>query len=848
MDEIRRKLEFIDSQLAGGIDFHKRIIGAAPLLFCAVGLIFGIVVQNFLFLPVLVWGVLLVCGAVSVVFCFIKRTNRLSVVAYLTLICFVSLGAVRLTSFYEASGDDIRRLVGEERQLANVRGLIVTKPYIAKNDGWEFSRFVHADAVSSFYLKVEEIKSVDGWLKTAGMVRVQVGEPVLDLKVGDYVQAYCWLSRFGGATNPGQFDARKYLERRGVFVSASVRLRDGIEVLSDSSKGAFTKMKRRIREAAWQSLLGGMLLEDDGKGLLEALLLGQRGNISRETHEAFRKTGLLHFISLSGMHFGILIGIIWWLCKTVGFDKPMRAVVCIIATGVFLIVVPLRAPTLRAAIICWVFCISLLFRRRVSPLNGLSLAAIILLLIRPTGLFEAGWQLSFTAVLGIILFTDRIHFFIYEKITDLPWRKSKRRTTAFFWIISKPGPYVLRLFSVGLAAWVGSAGVLLYHFYRVNLFSSVWTVLTFPIVAGILTIGFLKMLFSLLLPSVALVLGIVVAELADVLIWVVKLIASWDISEILLGKVSWLAILWYYGIVIFMSFVHYRWSSVEMRRRVCAVMVLGLVTFLGVSRWQRSHGDDLVVTCLNVGHGQAIVIGFAGGENILFDAGSLHNKDIGWRIVNNFLDYRGIGEIDSIVISHNDVDHINGIPEVVGHCKVGGVYANDAFFVKADKWGTAKFLGERLSVRDFVIQELEADFGVGADIKKLWPSEQVANEKDLSDNDQSLVLLVEFAGRKVLLCSDIEQFAQRQLLRENPGLRADILVVPHHGSVKTLDKDFLDSIGAEVLICSCGRRDYERQRTAERGDGAKQFYTARDGAVEVRISEDGSITTETFVR
>src|SRR4030043_442897 len=95
-------------------------------------------------------------------------------------------------------------------------------------------------------------------------------------------------------------------------------------------------------------------------------------------------------------------------------------------------------------------------------------------------------------------------------------------------------------------------------------------------------------------------------------------------------------------------------------------------------------------------------------------------------------------------------------------------------------------------------------------MKILWPNEQLYDINDLSDNDRSLVSLIEFAGTKILLCSDIEEFAQRELLRLNPDLKADVVVVPHHGSVTTLDAEFLEHLDADVLICSCGRRQYER--------------------------------------
>jgi DNA internalization-related competence protein ComEC/Rec2 len=861
LDDIQRKLALIDRQLAGGslANFHKQIISTAPLLFVVAGLISGIVIQNTFDLSVSIWLILLGLSTITTVFFFIIQqssstnyqspiTNYQYATAYLALICFLCLGAMRLISFEQPKGDDICNFVGDERKLATIRGLIVTKPYVNRQRDWEFARFMHTDPASSFYLKVKEVEAIDGWAKASGTVRVQVGEPVLDIKDGDYIQAYCWLDKFKGATNPGQFDIAEYLARRNVFVAASVKSRDGIELLQSGSAGIFTNVKREVREKAAQALLSGVSPEDDSRGLLEALLLGYRGNIDSKTYEAFRKTGLLHFISLSGLHVGILMGVIWWLCKTVGLMKRARAVICIIAIGVFLMIVPPRAPTLRAAIIGFVFCISFFFRRKSNSLNTLSLAAIVLLLIRPTQLFEAGWQLSFATVLGILLFAERIHFFLYEKITERSWFKNAPKAKPFFRIVSKPGPYLLRLFSVGLAAWLGGVGILLYHFYTINPLSSIWTVVAFPLVGCVLTIGFLKIILSFLLPTVAVALGVIVTGLADFLIWAVKLLAHLDISQILIGHVSITPVIFYYIFVVFVGFVYFQRPLIK--RAVCSVMILALVICLGVLSWQKTNRNDLLLTCLDVSHGQAIFAQLPGGTNILFDAGSLHKNDVGRRIVTPFLDYVGINKISSIIISHNDIDHINGIPEIAEHCKVGSIYANEAFFDKAGKWGAAKFLSESLHEKGLEIKALNRNLNLrsGVKIKFIWPDEEKCAAGQLSDNDKSAVSLIEFAGRRVLLCSDIEKFAQKELMQAYPDIRAEIVVVPHHGSARTLESNFLESFGADIFICSCGRREYERQQVIMAEKEVKSFYTARDGAVTVWVGKDGEVRTTAFTK
>jgi len=901
MDDIQRKLALIDRQLAGGrlAILHKQIVGTAPLLFVAVGLIAGIVIQDLFGLSIWLWLILLaLCitsAAVSYLANYIRHLveeeNLPYVIAYIALMAFLCLGAMRLISFEQPRGDDICNFVGSERELttdytdkikdsssqgvhrtatgkklksvksvksavkkpnerklATIRGLIVTKPYVNREQDWEFARFMHTDPASSFYLKVKEIETVAGWAKVSGTVRVQVAEPVLDLKDGDFIQAYCWLDRFEGATNPGQFDIKRYLARRGVFAAASIESRDGIELLKKEPAAIFTKAKRKIRELAVQALLGSTHPQDEGERLLQALVLGYRAEMDVTTYEAFRKTGLLHFVCLSGMNFGILVGMIWWLCKTAGLMKRGRAVVCIIAAAMFVLVIPPNPPAFRAAIICLVFCLSFFFRRQSNPFNSLALAAVILLMIRPTELFEVSWQLSFASVLGILLLAKRASNSILEKVAALFEDPMTGKPPSYFRIVSGLISPIIAVFAISFAAWLVSAGILLYNFYTIQPLTSIWTVVASPFIAVISFAGYLKLLIGLVLPTTASILDVIIKPLSGWLIELVKYIAQRDFSQVLIGHVAIWLIVFYYCTILFIAFIHFKHPLVK--KVISVPMVLAIIIFLGITKWQRTHRDDLVVTCLDVGHGQAILAQLPGGDNILFDGGSLYKNDVGRKVITPFLDHIGIDKISSIIISHGDIDHINGIPEITEHCELGSVYADEEFFNKAEKWGAAKFLSESLRKRGLEIQALsrELKVGSGTRIQFIWPDEEKYATGQLSDNDKSAVSLIEYGGRKVLLCSDIEKSAQRGLVQVYPNLRADIVVVPHHGSARTLEPDFLRSVGAGNLIYSCDQSQYERQQVIQGEKDANSFYTAKDGAVSVCVTKDGEVRTTAFVK
>jgi competence protein ComEC len=501
-----------------------------------------------------------------------------------------------------------------------------------------------------------------------------------------------------------------------------------------------------------------------------------------------------------------------------------------VTTAVFLIVVPPQGPILRAGVIVWAYCASILLRRRSNGINSLSLAVIVLLLFQPTQLFDAGWQLSFASVAGILAFTRRIEDFTHERTRDW-FHRASRDMKPTLRLLKKAGCGVITVLAVGTAAWLASSGILLYHFYNITPLATVWTALASPVVTAITSLGFVKIVLSFFLPTASLLLGHVLSLLAGLLIWMVKVMAWIDPSYIQIGYVPLGLIALYYVLILFAAFVPFR-------RPLLTLMV---VLPLGFLKWQRTHRDGLCLTCLDVGHGQAILAQLPGTMNLLFDAGSLFGKDVGARVVTPFLDYSGISRLHGIVASHHDADHINGIPEIADFRRVDCVYLGDTFFTPPPPQ-TTELLTRHLARRGIPIAHIPETIDAGpAQVHLLWPLRESVTSDGLSENDQSLVCLIEFAGRRVLLCSDIEKPAQHQIMKLYPALRADVVVAPHHGSVRTLDADFIRQLAPSVLICSCGRTDYERGRVVRQADVGQLLLTAQAGAITVSIANTGML-------
>ena len=847
MDDIRRRLAEIDRQFDQcPAYYYKQTVSTAPLVFCAIGLIAGIIIQDHLPSPVWSrWLLLGFCTAILILsliiylFWLTSETLKFYTLPLLATVLFAFLGAIRMASFNSAPPNDIRNMVGNEPNLATVRGVIVTEPYIDGND-WKFSKFTPTDQSSSFYIELTEAQATTGWINTGGLVRVRVNEPIFDLRAGNRVQIYCILNKFNGPTNPGEFDMAKYMARNGVFVAGSADSRQAIELLSNNATGLFTNAKSWLGRIAVNALLGGPYPQNQSESLLLALVLGYRTTIDKETYNAFRKTGLLHFVCLSGMNFAMVIGFVWWVCKTAGLMKPGRAIVCTITAVLFLMVVPENAPALRAAVICFAFCASFIFRRNSNSFNSLALAAIVLLLMKPTGIFQPDWQLSFASVLGILMFCPLFFSLLREKTIDHPSFTDFVKSRPFLHITTRPTPY--SMFSTSFTAWLSTAGIMLYHFYTTQWLTSVWTVLVSPLIGLVSLLGYLKLIVAMFLPSVSALMGVVINHLSDLLIGIVKFLADLNIPEILTGKINIAVILLFYGLIVFAFF--FRLRNPAIKKAICVTAALALVAMAAIPKWQRTHGDNLTVTILDVGHGQAVLAQLPGGVNILFDAGSLSRSDVGTRVVTPFLRYSGIGKIDAVVIGHGDIDHINGLPEVTGNTRPKTVYASKAFF--EDNRQTTKFLRNELQ-QIAEINDFPQKFGPSK-IRVLWPIPDIQENNSISDNDKSAVTLIEYASKRVLICSDIEKFAQREILRLYPDLKADVLIMPHHGSAKTSEPSFAGKTGAAVTIASNSESSYKKGQVIKPRQGLKSYYTGLDGAVTVRVNKQGFINTTAFIK
>jgi competence protein ComEC len=808
----------------------------------ALGLIAGILLQSFLPLPLIYPAILTLITSIAAAILYSRKKNS-NITAFIITTALISsalLGMIRLAAFNHIPNNSLANSITDEPKLATIRGKILTEPRIRENKDWQFSNFTYTDKTTSFYLTATESQTDKGWEKTNTTIYVTISEPVTRLTPGDHIEILCRLSKFSAPTNPAQFNIKQYMAGKKVILSAHVKSNSSITLLHKKNKSLFYRFKNKVKALANIALIPDNSLESQNTALLEALLLGQRHNINSDVYLAFKKTGLLHFISLSGMHFGILVAIIWFLCKTAGLTKPARALICIIVTSLFILAIPPRAPTIRAAIICWMFCLAFLISKTPNSFNSLSLSAIVILLIKPTAIFNAGFQLSFACVLGILIFYHHIVMFLYNHFLYSIFSRLKKQIILNV-ILKRFVLYFISMFAVGLSAYLGGAGIILYHFKGIQPLTALWTVLVFPLVALILIVGFAKIIIFFMLPTAAALLGKLLFLLTDIMIAFIKFLADLNLSVILIGKVSVLIILFYYTFILFAKYA--RLENFRLKKLICNISVILIITTLVITKYHNTHPKDFTLHILNIGHGQAILAQSPKGQNILFDCGSINYSNIGKKIVNPFLDNLGISTINTVIISHNDLDHINGLCEVAKEKNITSVLTSQAFLEDIPVSNTAKKLNTFLKTKNLQIKKIDDSFTMSENItiKKLWPTGKFCADSSLSDNDRSIVSLIEYNSRKILLCGDITQKAQNQLILTYPQLKCDILIAPHHGSANTTNYDFLKHLSPEIIICSCGKTEYEKNRVIKNYPDSKLYHTSHNGYIRAKINKINQI-------
>jgi competence protein ComEC len=734
---------------------------------------------------------------------------------------------------------DLGRLVAEVPQPVCIRARVCLPPQIRPpSDPHPLASF-SLGSETELAIEVEQIRDGLRWCPITGLVRVRVNGEVRGLGRGDRVQIWGLCERPRTQANPGEFDWAATERGRRCLTRMQVK---NVQALRRLESG---RHWNPLQALDWLRQLGRQRLFDlvgpRHAALAAALLLGDRDQLPEQVRHGFFVTGLAHLLAISGLNVAVFSYGFWLVARLGWAPRRWSLLIAMLLAVFYAAFTDAQPPVVRAAIMVVTFCLARWSGRMASALNLLSLAALLVLILNPFHLFQTGAQLSFLAV-GILMNERRDHRAAAAEVHPLdrllqrhrPWWR-KLWTATYHWTHN--------MLTLNLQVWAVSLPLVICRFHLVSLISIVLN----PVVVIPTTIALYAGFGCLVCGRDPLGLGLVCGWLTDRALTSLVAVIEW--GETIRGGYFWTAApptWWLLGYVLGL-FLLQGCSRQQLPSRWAWVswlwwLVLGAIWLQQAAGRSVSGEDELECTFVSVGHGTSVVLRLPDGRTLLYDCGRLGWPPAAARATAGVLWEHSIEHLDAVVLSHADTDHYNGLPDLLQRFSVGMVYVSPHMF--PTQWDSVDQPLARLqeSLRQAGIDYRELSVGdrlrAGPDvlIEVLHPPSQ---PQAGSDNSQSLVLLIEYQNRRILLPGDLES-PGLDLLLTTPAQKCDVVMAPHHGSARSDPTSFLKWCEpAHVVVSGASGRDCRAIELAARQAGTRFWHTARHGAVQVTLSAHG---------
>ncbi|MBI2933065.1 MAG: DNA internalization-related competence protein ComEC/Rec2 [Planctomycetes bacterium] len=775
---------------------------ARPLTVAAPALIVGIVVSSQTHVPWPWTAAIGVSGAALVTVSILLRRGASVGVFFLGF----ALGFVRQEIAEFVPATDVSRATLPEGRV-RVRGIVLERPrlYRERAVALEETTERHDERASGSFPM--EIVGIDGMPGVTGRVRVQFYDREVRLIGGEEVAVGGKLRHPRPQSNPGGADPRAILAREGIGAILVVGARDEWRVVNGPSLvdvgAAIEQARDGVRGTFYRHA------RPDAAALLSALVIGSRENLPEELVESLQKSGTAHFLAISGQNLAIVLLLVAGALTLAGVrGRPQHGIV-ILVLFVYTALSGWQVSVVRAFLMVVLWLGAYLVWRRADSVNALSAAALGIALVDPTQVFLPGFQLSFLAVLGILLVTP-----IFHDVAAVGGNRVVR--------------WARGVLAISLAAWLATAPIVLSNFHFVTPIILVANLTLVPL-----------MLLEVALGVTLFVVAPIAGPLADALGWtagvtldaiagasalLTRLPGSFAFSPALPG---WALASYYVALTGWTAWARAKPEGV--RPWCCAL----LAVWLAIPAFVRERPEGFFVAMVDVGRGSAVYAEWPDGRNLVFDCGSLNHRDVGATVVAPYLWSRGIRRVDTLVLSHADADHING----------------------------ARSLIERMGVRRIVVPRgFAAELPSGIDVVRVEragrepvrfaPGIEVFGPPvwakfggETAANDTSIVMRLE--GR-VLVTGDIEERGTEELLTFGDALGTEVLMLPHHGKRQDLHEALAAAVRPRIALVSAPEGYSAAEVVEPLREKCEVYTTGRHGCVEICFGPEGA-RVETFL-
>ncbi len=629
--------------------------------------------------------------------------------------------------------------------------------------------------------------------------------------------------------DPGAMDLTGYLASQGIRLTGSAHASE-VQLLP----GFVGSRIGLLRSSARRSVLAYIMQLWPGErgALMQAALIAGRAFFGRDIKSDFQRTGTYHILVVSGINVGILAFAVFWVLRRLPFGETWATIVTILLSWGCAFLADLGSPIVRATITLNIYLLTrLLFRDR-AGLNALGIAALGILVWNPRTLFEASFQLTFLSVIAVagiaVPILRRTLYSLQSGLRNLDspeydyWQPTRAaefrvqvrmvraalqnivgRGCANFLVRSIVGVVLAaaQLLFVSAVIQVALALPMAWYFHRATTMALPANALVIPIASVLLPSAVLAVALSYIWHAFAYIPGAIASYSLDALTGTIRLFGHLRISDVRVPTPTLqdcIAAAFALGLALLVA-----------RRRVLAIVgVAGLcatavwiVLFPPPLQW---HPGVFEVTAIDVGQGDSLLLITPEGKTLLLDAGGMRANsrsefDVGEEVVSPYLWSRGISRLDAIAISHAHSDHIGGMRSVIANFRPKqlwyGLQSPSPGFIDVEQMAR----GFNVQLRRFSAGE-SFDFG-GVHVRVLNPAPG-AEAHDPAQDDESLVLRMQYGNTSALLVGDSHRRVEELLQSESP--QADLLKIGHHGSATSSTPEFLQAVSPRFAVVSAG--------------------------------------------
>ncbi len=762
--------------------------------------VLGILTAKIISFPPVVLFVILIC--LGVLICFFYRFCHPCVFVFL----FVA-GNLRFGMTCESPPNSIRYF-GDLAVPVGIEG-VIAGPVEKRGD----------DRV--FILAVDTVWVLTRPYPAAGKVRVTFGFPANDLIYGDRIVAKGSLRLPPGERNPGGFNYAQYLASRRIFGLFYSRGPADYLIL-ERGNGSRLLQRTVYPVRRWMIHVIESTLDGEEAALLKGLLVASKDDSAAEMKEAFSNAGVIHVLAVSGLHVGFILLGLSGLFKMLAIPEPFKSILVVAGLFFYAALTGMQAPVMRASIMASIIQFGRPLQRPADIFNSLAVAAFIILLVCPRCLFQAGFQLSFCAVLSIVLIYRQFSQIMQKSIQK--WQERDQHVYI----------YLSGLFMVSLAAQIGTLPLIMYYFGKIPLVSLPANLVVVPLVGLIVALGFISVLGAVVYWPVGAIYAGLNWLFLKLLIGLVDVFSALPCAFLHCSRPSLLFFILYFLLI---TLFVLRKNPIWIKRLVFAILFTtaactwynALLTSAGVR-----------VTFFDVGQGDAALFEFPGGKTMLVDAGeSTGAIDYGERVIGPYLRRNGHKRIDVLVVTHPHSDHEGGVPFLLQHFSVG-LYIHSGV-----RFGTELHarIDSLCHVQEIAVRHAACGDTLGlflpATVKFYWPTRafvEAASRNSAELNNASVVMGVTYGRMAFLLAGDAEIEAEHKMQPFGDLLRADVLKVGHHGSPTASSRAFIGNAGPRYAVVSVAKfnrfglpADHILRRYKEKG--CQVIRTDRNGAV-----------------